>query len=101
MQKVNWELLQYTRIYATQTRSILQYLARCESLKISYKSHPSPQIDANIVAIFRSFSVDTARTVSHWASYTDVPGQHYTLMDSDHVTQFQKIFRDRLEARGL
>lgn len=35
------------------------------------------------------------------ASYTDVPGQHYTLMDFDHVPQFQKIFRSRLEARGL
>ncbi|KAL4064658.1 hypothetical protein V8B97DRAFT_1987513 [Scleroderma yunnanense] len=34
-------------------------------------------------------------------SYTDVPGQHYTLMDFDHVPQFQKIFRSRLEARGL
>ncbi|OJA10654.1 hypothetical protein AZE42_07277 [Rhizopogon vesiculosus] len=35
------------------------------------------------------------------ATYTDVPGQHYTLMDFDHVPQFQKIFRGRLEARGL
>ncbi|KIK13271.1 hypothetical protein PISMIDRAFT_18100 [Pisolithus microcarpus 441] len=34
-------------------------------------------------------------------SYTDVPGQHYTLMDFDHVPQFQKIFRSRLEARGI
>ncbi|KAG1782307.1 atromentin synthetase [Suillus placidus] len=34
-------------------------------------------------------------------SYTDVPGQHYTLMDVDHVLQFHKIFRGRLEARGL
>lgn len=34
-------------------------------------------------------------------SYTDIPGQHYTLMDSDHVPFFQKIFRERLEARGL
>ncbi|KAG0703386.1 atromentin synthetase [Suillus ampliporus] len=35
------------------------------------------------------------------ATYTDVPGQHYTLMDFDHVPQFQKIFRNRLEARGI
>ncbi|KAG1769963.1 atromentin synthetase [Suillus placidus] len=35
------------------------------------------------------------------ATYTDVPGQHYTLMDFDHVPQFQKIFRGRLESRGL
>ncbi|KAG1844295.1 atromentin synthetase [Suillus tomentosus] len=35
------------------------------------------------------------------ATYTDVPGQHYTLMDFDHVPQFQKIFRSRLESRGL
>ncbi|KAG1728369.1 atromentin synthetase [Suillus paluster] len=35
------------------------------------------------------------------ASYTDVPGQHYTLMDFDHVPQFQKIFRNRLESRGI
>ncbi|KAG2122744.1 atromentin synthetase [Suillus clintonianus] len=35
------------------------------------------------------------------ASFTDVPGEHYTLMDLDHVPQFQKIFRSRLEARGL
>ncbi|KAF8435471.1 putative quinone synthetase [Boletus edulis BED1] len=34
-------------------------------------------------------------------SFTDVPGQHYTLMDFDHVPGFQKIFRSRLEARGL
>ncbi|KAF9233456.1 hypothetical protein BU15DRAFT_80116 [Melanogaster broomeanus] len=34
-------------------------------------------------------------------SYTDVPGQHYTLMDFNHVPGFQKIFRSRLEARGL
>ncbi|KAG9315585.1 atromentin synthetase [Chiua virens] len=34
-------------------------------------------------------------------TYTDVPGQHYTLMDFDHVPGFQKIFRSRLEARGL
>jgi thioesterase domain-containing protein len=34
-------------------------------------------------------------------SYTDVPGHHYTLMDFDHVPGFQKIFRARLEARGL
>ncbi|KAG2136557.1 uncharacterized protein EDB93DRAFT_1253854 [Suillus bovinus] len=35
------------------------------------------------------------------ASYTDVPGEHHTLMDFEHVLQFQKIFRSRLEARGL
>ena len=35
------------------------------------------------------------------ASFTDVPGQHYTLMDFDHVPFFQKIFRERLEARGI
>ena len=34
-------------------------------------------------------------------SYTDVPGRHYTLMDFDHAPCFQKIFRSRLEARGL
>ncbi|KAG6335181.1 hypothetical protein ID866_3907 [Astraeus odoratus] len=34
-------------------------------------------------------------------TYTDVPGQHYTLMDFDHVPQFQKIFRSRLESRGI
>jgi len=35
------------------------------------------------------------------ATFTDVPGQHYTLMDFDHVPFFQKIFRERLEARGV
>ncbi|KAG1764888.1 atromentin synthetase [Suillus placidus] len=35
------------------------------------------------------------------ASYTDVPGEHHTLMDFEHVPHFQKIFRSRLEARGL
>ncbi|KAG1796428.1 atromentin synthetase [Suillus plorans] len=35
------------------------------------------------------------------ASYTDVPGEHHTLMDLEHVPQFQKIFRSRLEACGL
>ncbi|KIK40660.1 nonribosomal peptide synthetase [Suillus luteus UH-Slu-Lm8-n1] len=35
------------------------------------------------------------------ASYTDVPGEHHTLMDLEHVPEFQKIFRSRLEARGL
>ena len=35
------------------------------------------------------------------ATFTDVPGQHYTLMDFDHVPGFQKIFRERLEARGV
>ncbi|KAG2122741.1 atromentin synthetase [Suillus clintonianus] len=35
------------------------------------------------------------------ASFTDVPGEHYTLMNLEHVPQFQKIFRSRLEARGL
>ena len=35
------------------------------------------------------------------AMFTDVPGQHYTLMDIDHVPQFQKIFRAQLQARGL
>ncbi|KAG2066630.1 atromentin synthetase [Suillus decipiens] len=35
------------------------------------------------------------------ASYTDVPGEHHTLMDLEHVPQFQKIFRSRLAARGL
>ncbi|KAG1880784.1 atromentin synthetase [Suillus subluteus] len=35
------------------------------------------------------------------ALYTDVPGEHHTLMDLEHVPQFQKIFRSRLEARGL
>ncbi|KAG1857008.1 atromentin synthetase [Suillus subalutaceus] len=35
------------------------------------------------------------------ASYTDVPGEHHTLMDFEHVPQFQKIFRSRLEARGV
>ena len=34
-------------------------------------------------------------------TFTDVPGQHYTLMDFDHVPFFQKIFRERLEARGI
>ncbi|KAI6027193.1 atromentin synthetase [Pisolithus marmoratus] len=34
-------------------------------------------------------------------TYTDVPGQHYTLMDLDHVSQFQKTFHSRLEARGI
>ncbi|OJA20306.1 hypothetical protein AZE42_08331 [Rhizopogon vesiculosus] len=35
------------------------------------------------------------------ATYTVVPGHHHNLMDFDHVPQFQKIFRTRLEARGL
>ncbi|KAG1864950.1 atromentin synthetase [Suillus subalutaceus] len=35
------------------------------------------------------------------ALYTDVPGEHHTLMDLEHVPQFQKIFRSRLEARGV
>jgi len=35
------------------------------------------------------------------STFTDVPGQHYTLMDIDHVQFFQKILRERLEARGL
>ncbi|KAG1865970.1 atromentin synthetase [Suillus subluteus] len=34
-------------------------------------------------------------------SYTDVPGEHHTLMDLEHVSQFQEIFRSRLEACGL
>ncbi|KAG2035527.1 atromentin synthetase [Suillus americanus] len=34
-------------------------------------------------------------------SYTDVPGDHHTLMDLEHVSQFQEIFRSRLEAHGL
>ncbi|KIJ19555.1 hypothetical protein PAXINDRAFT_69028 [Paxillus involutus ATCC 200175] len=34
-------------------------------------------------------------------SFTNVPGHHDTLMDFDHVSGFQKIFRDALEARGL
>ncbi|KAG1873931.1 atromentin synthetase [Suillus subluteus] len=34
-------------------------------------------------------------------SYILVPGEHTTLMDSEYVPQFQKIFRSRLEARGL
>ncbi|KAI6156976.1 atromentin synthetase [Pisolithus tinctorius] len=34
-------------------------------------------------------------------TYTDVPGYHQTLMDFDYVPQFQKIFRSRLEARGI
>ncbi|KAH0835431.1 putative quinone synthetase [Lanmaoa asiatica] len=34
-------------------------------------------------------------------SYVDVPGQHYTLLDVDHVLAFQRIFCDRLNARGL
>ncbi|KAH7921008.1 alpha/beta-hydrolase [Leucogyrophana mollusca] len=34
-------------------------------------------------------------------TYTDVPGHHDTLMNFDNVPQFQKIFRSRLEARGL
>ncbi|KAG0708097.1 atromentin synthetase [Suillus ampliporus] len=34
-------------------------------------------------------------------TYTEVSGDNRTLMDADHVPQFQKIFRDRLEACGL
>ncbi|KAF9230294.1 atromentin synthetase [Melanogaster broomeanus] len=34
-------------------------------------------------------------------SFTYVAGEHYTLMDIDHVPAFQKIFRSRLAARGL
>ncbi|KAG2745464.1 atromentin synthetase [Suillus brevipes Sb2] len=74
--------------------------------------HPSGSVSA--VNVF--YAIPLRGTKSDWLndqlkpwsrfsrgepSYTDVPGQHYTLMDSDHVTQFQKIFRDRLEARGL
>ncbi|KAG1898712.1 atromentin synthetase [Suillus fuscotomentosus] len=33
--------------------------------------------------------------------FTDVPGEHNTLMDIDHASQFQKLFRSRLEARGV
>jgi acyl-CoA synthetase (AMP-forming)/AMP-acid ligase II/thioesterase domain-containing protein len=35
------------------------------------------------------------------STFTDVPGQHYTLMDIDHVPFYQKFLRERLEARGL
>jgi hypothetical protein len=35
------------------------------------------------------------------SAYIDVPGEHYTLMNIENIPQFQKIFRDRLEARGL
>ena len=34
-------------------------------------------------------------------TFTFVPGSHFTLMDLDHVPFFQKIFRERLEARGI
>ncbi|KAG1730106.1 atromentin synthetase [Suillus paluster] len=34
-------------------------------------------------------------------AFTDVPGEHNTLMDFDHASQFQKLLRGRLEARGL
>lgn len=34
-------------------------------------------------------------------SYIDIPGQHYTLLDVQHVAQFQKILREKLEIRGL
>jgi len=34
-------------------------------------------------------------------TYTDAPGQHYTLMEFGHVPGFQMIFRDRLKARRL
>ncbi|KAG0696521.1 atromentin synthetase [Suillus ampliporus] len=34
-------------------------------------------------------------------AFTDVPGEHNTLMDIDHASQFQKLLRGRLEARGL
>ncbi|KAG2357723.1 hypothetical protein BDR07DRAFT_1490376 [Suillus spraguei] len=34
-------------------------------------------------------------------TFTDVPGEHNTLMDIDHASQFQKLFRSRLEARGV
>ncbi|KAH7912283.1 atromentin synthetase [Hygrophoropsis aurantiaca] len=37
----------------------------------------------------------------HEPNYIEVPGQHYTLMDFDHVPQFQKIFRNCLDTRGL
>jgi hypothetical protein len=33
--------------------------------------------------------------------HTDVPGEHSTLMDPDHVPQFQETFHYCLEARGL
>jgi thioesterase domain-containing protein len=34
-------------------------------------------------------------------AFIDVPGQHYTLMNLEHVPRFQAIFRARMEARGL
>ena len=34
-------------------------------------------------------------------TFTDVPGEHRALMDFDHVPVFQKILRERLEARGV
>ncbi|KAG1824895.1 Alpha/Beta hydrolase protein [Suillus subaureus] len=33
-------------------------------------------------------------------SYIEVPGEHYTLMNFDHIPQFQGIFRHHLKARG-
>jgi len=34
-------------------------------------------------------------------TYTDTPGQHYTLMELGHVPGFQKIFHDRLKVCRL
>jgi len=33
--------------------------------------------------------------------YTDIPGHHYTLLDAQHVSQFQKILKERLEVCGV
>lgn len=52
--------------------------------------------------------VNWLKELKPWVSFSrseptfiDVPGEHNTLMDIDHASQFQKLFRSRLEARGV
>ncbi|KAG2064216.1 atromentin synthetase [Suillus decipiens] len=70
---------------------------------------PSATLDVFYAIPFAGTKIDWLNNqLKPWAafsrgeiSYTDVPGEHHTLMDLEHVPQFQKLFRSRLEARGL
>jgi len=106
---ISWSLIKCAKAYNPSGSVCKSYVFRPPLLPLDIPCLSPAAVDVFYAIPLRGSMADLFNNLfKPWSgfsrgepSYTNVPGEHYTLMDLDYVPQFQEIFRGRLKARGL
>ncbi|KAG2146607.1 atromentin synthetase [Suillus bovinus] len=107
-QKERLEILQLTPETLEHWIKVSMSLLRCGNGYTPMGTAPAIDVFYAIPPRGPDDKVNWLKELKPWADFSrtdptfiDVSGEHNTLMDSDHASQFQKLFRSCLEARGV